>query len=44
MNRLKHKETQPKPQEQQTKRNYQIKTENKLVLPIEKTRNTKDMF
>ena len=44
MNRLKHKETQPKPQEQQTRRNYRIKTQNKLVLPIEKTRNIKDMF
>jgi len=39
MNRLKHKETQPKPQEKQTRRNYRIKTQNKLVIPIEKTRN-----
>jgi len=44
MNRLKHKETQLKSQEQQTKRNYRIKTQNKQVLPIEKTRNIKDMF
>ena len=44
MNRLKHKEKQPKPQEQKTKRNYRIKTQNKLVLPIEKIRNIKDMF
>jgi len=44
MNRLKLKETQQKPQEQQTIRNYRMKTQNKQVLPIEKTRNIKDMF
>jgi len=44
MNRLKLKETQLKSQEQQTKRNYRIKTQNKQVLPIEMTRNIKDMF
>ena len=44
MNRLKHKDTQQKPQEQKTRRNYRIKTQNKQVLPIEKTRNIKDMF
>jgi len=36
--------TQPKPQEQQTRRNYRTKTQNKQVLPIEMTRNIKDMF
>jgi len=44
MNRLKHKETQPKPQEQQARRNYRTKTQNKQVLPIEMTRNIKDLF
>ena len=38
MNRLKHKETQPKPQEQQTRRNYRTKTQNKQILPIKMTR------
>jgi len=44
MNRLKLKETQLKSQEQQTKRNYRIKKQNKQVLPTEMTRNIKDMF
>ena len=44
MNRLKHKETQQKREEQQTRRNYRMKTQNKQVLPIEITRNNKDMF
>jgi len=44
MNQLKPKETQPKPQEQQTRRNYRTKTQNKQVLPIEMIRNIKDMF
>jgi len=44
MNPLKHKETQPKSQEQKTIRNYRTKTQNKQVLPIEITRNIKDMF
>ena len=44
MNRLKHKETQLKLQEQQTKKNYRIETQNKQFLPIEMDRNIKDMF
>ena len=44
MDRLKLKETQSKSQEQQTTRNYRIKTQNKQVLPIEMIRNIKDMF
>jgi len=44
MNQLKFKETQLKSQEQQTKRNYRIKTQKKQVLPIEMTRNIKDML
>jgi len=44
MNRLKHKATQPKPQEQQPRRNYRTKTQNKQVLPTEMTRNIKDLF
>jgi len=44
LNQLKHKETQPNPQEQQTKRNYRTKAQNKQVLPIKMTRNIKDMF
>ena len=44
MNRWKHKETQPQSQEQQARRKYRTKTQNKQVLPIEMTRNIKDIF
>jgi len=44
MNQLKLKKTQLKSQERPTKRNYRIETQNKQVLPIEMTRNIKDMF
>jgi len=44
MNWLKLKETQPQSEEQQARRNYRTKTQNKQVLPIEMTRNIKDMF
>ena len=44
LHRLKHKETQPKPQEQQDNRNYRTKTQTKQFLPIKITRNIKDMF
>jgi len=44
MQRLKVQETQLESQEQQPKVNYQTKTETTQVLPIETTRNNKDMF
>jgi len=44
MHRLKVQETQLEPQEQQPKVNYRTKIETTQVLPIETTRNNKDMF
>ena len=44
LHRLKHKETQPKPQEKQDNRNYQTETQTKQFLLIKMTINIKDMF